>query len=154
MRIDRDVGMTPKAEIEHFEFRNASGPAGYQAFSVDWRAGLIRGIGEGFWTMEQASTHIQTWKECVRAIQNMQMPVRVIADLRKSQTQSQKVASFVRDALMHVYLPRDRMAVVVESSLAKMQFRRIVSGEGYGYFVSYDAAETWIAAFAAGRGFG
>jgi hypothetical protein len=139
--------MTPSHAIETFEFRNDSGPAGYQSFTVDWASGVIRGRGEGFWSMKQTTDHFRRWVDCVRTIQSTRLRVRIVADLRRSQTQSREVADFLRQALEGIYRPKDRIAMVVSNSLVKMQMRRLLASDIREYFLSPAEAEAWLATF-------
>jgi hypothetical protein len=139
--------MTPSKAIDTFEFRNDSGPAGYQAFTVDWANGLIRGRGEGFWSMKQTTEHFRRWVGCVRTIQNSGLRVRIVADLRQSQTQSREVADFLGRALEGVYRREDRIAMLVSNSLVKMQMRRLLASDIREYFLSMADADAWIATF-------
>jgi hypothetical protein len=140
-------GMTPTTAIDSFEFHNDAGPAGYQTFSVDWSSGMIRGRGEGFWSMQQTTAHFRRWVDCVRTIQSAGLRVRVMADLRKSQTQSREVADFLRQALEGIYRPEDRIAMIVSNSLVKMQMRRLLASDIREYFLSPGEAEAWLATF-------
>lgn len=135
--------MVAVVDRETFAFRNAEGPSGWQGFSVDWTLGLIRGEAEGFWQLDMTRQHIAAWVKCVRRIHAEGKPARVVADLRRAQTQSQEVASLVQRETAGLYRDGDRIAVVLPAGLLKTQIRRILSSEVSGYFADIDEAERW-----------
>lgn len=131
---------------ETFSFENATGPKGRQGFSVDWRLGLIRGEAEGFWSLDMTAQHVAAWIECVRRIHAEGRAVRVVADLRRAQTQSQDVASMVQREIAGLYREGDRVAVVVEVGLLKTQLRRILNNDLSRFFTDAEEAERWVLA--------
>lgn len=128
---------------ETFTFRNAEGPSGWQGFTVDWSLGLIRGEAEGFWRLDMTAQHVAAWIRCVRRIHAEGRPARVIADLRRAQTQSQEVASFVQREIAGLYRADDRVALVLRSGLLKTQIRRILANDVSRYFDDTEEAERW-----------
>lgn len=139
--------MSQANPIEMFEFRNTDGGSGYQAFTVDWTTGIIRGRAEGFWSMDMTTSHLQRWIESVQKIQRSGMRVRVLADLRKTQAQSHDVADFLRNRLEGIYHAEDRIAMIVASPLVKMQMRRMLDSVIREFFLSVGEAEQWLASF-------
>lgn len=135
--------MTTRAARDTFSFENSDGPKGRQGFSVEWPLGLIRGEAEGFWSLDMTAQHVAAWIKCVRRIHSEGRPVRVVADLRRAQTQSQEVASMVQRELAGLYRDGDRVAIIVEASLLKTQLRRILNTDHASYFADAEAGERW-----------
>lgn len=71
--------------------------------------------------------------------------VRVLADLRNSPIRTQEAAERMRSGNLALYRAGDRVALIVESSLLKMQLRRTLI-EYQNIFLSPHAAETWLTA--------
>ena len=71
--------------------------------------------------------------------------VRVLADLRNSPVRTQEAAERLRMGNLALYRSGDRVALIVESSLLKMQLRRTLV-EYQNIFLSPHAAETWLTA--------
>jgi len=71
--------------------------------------------------------------------------VRVLADLRNSPIRTQESAERMRTGNLALYRDGDRVALIVESSLLKMQLRRTLV-EYQNIFLSPSAAETWLTA--------
>lgn len=71
--------------------------------------------------------------------------VRVLADLRNSPVRTQEAAERMRLGNLALYRDGDRVALIVESSLLKMQLRRTLV-EYQNIFLSPSAAETWLTA--------
>lgn len=71
--------------------------------------------------------------------------VRVLADLRNSPIRTQEAAERMRVGNLALYRIGDRVALIVESSLLKMQLRRTLI-EYQNIFLSPHAAETWLTA--------
>jgi len=71
--------------------------------------------------------------------------VRVLADLRNSPIRTQEAAERMRTGNLALYRDGDRVALIVESSLLKMQLRRTLV-EYQNIFLSPSAAETWLTA--------
>ncbi len=69
--------------------------------------------------------------------------VRVLADLRNSPIRTQEAAERMRVGNLALYRDGDRVALIVESSLLKMQLRRTLV-EYQNIFLSPHAAETWL----------
>lgn len=71
--------------------------------------------------------------------------IRVLADLRNAPIRTQEAAERMRVGNLALYRAGDRVALIVESSLLKMQLRRTLV-EYQNIFLSPSAAETWLTA--------
>lgn len=70
---------------------------------------------------------------------------KVIVDLRKAPVQSPDVAERIRIRTQHLYAADDRVAVIVDTPLLKMQMRRATGCDHIQNFISVEAAESWLA---------
>jgi hypothetical protein len=74
------------------------------------------------------------------------IPVRALIDAREAVIQSPASAERIRVGTRQIYLPGDRVAMLVSNSLVKMQLRRVVDGRTHELFMSENAAMVWLRA--------
>ncbi|MES2754527.1 MAG: hypothetical protein V4659_07675 [Pseudomonadota bacterium] len=70
----------------------------------------------------------------------------VLADLRAAPVRSQDVAERLHAHNLTLYRPGERVALLVESSLLKLQLRRNLVADLQNIFMSENAAITWLRA--------
>lgn len=116
-------------------------------FSVrrDVATGIVYVTGEGFWTVADIDRHFEKLGNSVKSARTAADHVRALVDLRGAATQSPELVSHLANRAGAVYAEGDRIAIVVGSSLAKMQMRRVVQRAEFEIFLAPDAAETWLA---------
>ena len=107
---------------------------------------IIRVGGIGIQRVEDADRYLAELGRTVAAMRARIGVVRLLADLRNSPVRSQPVAERIRLGNLSLYRPGDRVALLVESSLMKMQLRRNLVPEYQNIFMSVNAAETWLTA--------
>lgn len=73
--------------------------------------------------------------------------MRVLVDAREATIQSGATEERMRVGTDALYLPCDRVAMLVKSSLVKNQLRRIVDKATHQMFLSENAALTWLLAY-------
>jgi hypothetical protein len=122
-------------------------PSGELVIEVDPVGGLVRVTGRGFWTRIYAEQHFSRLDMVLRGIRMAGLKVRVLVDLREAVVQPADTAERISRATGELYRPEDRIAIVVGSSLAKMQMRRTVRAANHDFFVSPSAAELWLNAW-------
>ncbi len=122
---------------------------GNLTISADPAFGVIRVLGVGFWTPTIIGDHFDELAFVMRPYRAAGVSVRMVVDLRKSGIQSQETIVRMQAGVKSVTRPGDRMAIVVSSSLAKIQMRRMIGGEQHEFFVSPGAAQTWADAYQA-----
>jgi hypothetical protein len=120
---------------------------GELTIDIDQAAGLVRVTGRGFWSPLHADHHFSRLDGVLRGIRMAGLRVRVLVDLREAAVQPAETIERISRATQEVYQPGDRVAIVVGSSLAKMQMRRIVRAANHDFFVSPSAAEMWLHAW-------
>lgn len=81
---------------------------------------------------------VQRWRSADR-------PIRVLIDAVDLKPHSPEGQACVQEATGRIYRPDARVAILVSSSLVKMQMRRALSrGEILNFFISENAALTWL----------
>lgn len=122
-------------------------------FSQDDEARIVRVVVGDFWTVEEARDFANHYRENVRIARAQWGVVRMLVDARASPVQATEVAQeYVGLHRTAMTDPRDRVAVIVATSLVKMQTRRVLTEEmseatdAGNVFVSPEAAETWLCA--------
>jgi hypothetical protein len=117
------------------------------SFSFCASGSTIRVIGSGFWTAAYVDDHFDQLEICLVDVRRRLGRAKVLVDLRKSPVQAPDVADRIRIRAQQLYGAGDRVAVVVETSLLKMQLRRATDGQKIQNFISIAAAEMWLAAY-------
>lgn len=135
--------------IQRFAFPNDEpGSTGLLAFTIDWHTGVIEAEAHGFWAPEQTKAHFAAYVDCVAELHRRGLAALVVVDTRESAAQSQEVAEILRRSVEGLYRPGDRVAMVVQNSIAKMQMRRVLQADFHEYFLSINAARNWAFAHA------
>jgi hypothetical protein len=109
--------------------------------------GLIRVEGSGFWSPAVMDAHFDELSGILVRYRAAGTAVKMVVDLRASGVQSQETMVRMQAGVSSITQPGDRMAIVVNSSLAKMQMRRVIGDEQHAFFVSPEAALKWAEAY-------
>ena len=128
-----------------FECQTPGAP-GQMSFTADSAAGLIRVEVSGFWPTTQTSEILACFTQLVAAIHLQGKRAIIITDLRKAATQSQEVTSLLQHRTADIFRPGDRVAMMIENSLLRLQMRRTLRPEHHEFFASISAAERWALA--------
>lgn len=124
-------------------------------FKLDRDSKLVRAAVGGFWNEHEAKLFASAFQSHARQARDLWGVVRMLIDARESPVQSPEVMKALvglNQSLIEV--PGDRIAVIVATSLVKMQAHRVMSDEFErgsdvgGLFLSPNAAETWLCAHA------
>ena len=110
-------------------------------------SGLIRVIGRGQWSSEKVQRHFVDLGQLIAERRRAEAPVLVLVDVRDSLVQQAETVERIARAMTSVYQESDRVAVVVSSSLLKMQLKRLGNIAKVEFFVSMNAARTWLTAY-------
>jgi hypothetical protein len=113
------------------------------AIEVDWPSGSVRVRGTGIWSVRQARAYVEDLRRIYECIQASGLPVSALIDMSEAVEQSAEVSAIVANVAK---FPRDNdaIAVLVSSSLAKMQARSVLASPSRAFFISRNAAETWL----------
>lgn len=122
----------------------ASAPGRYEIVRDD-RLKILRISQVTVQTVPEVDHYLAVLGEVVRDVRLRFGRVRVLADLRNSPVRTQEAAERMRLGNLALYRSGDRVALIVESSLLKMQLRRTLI-EYQNIFLSPNAAETWLTA--------
>jgi len=106
--------------------------------------GIVFTKVEGFWTLADVKACATDMRPYLTAAKNAAGPVLVLCDARKFPVQSPEVASAFRQMELEMGAMRDRMAIVVSSTLVKMQGQRSLDASPIEYFSSIEQAEAWL----------
>ncbi|WP_066658609.1 hypothetical protein [Sphingomonas sp. CCH9-E2] len=122
----------------------ASTPGQYEIVRDD-HLGIIRIRCIGLRLGDEVDRYLAVLGPIVADMRACHGRVRVLADLRNAPIRTQEAADKMRAGNLRLYRTGDRIALIVESSLLKMQLRRTLV-EFQNIFVSPNAAETWVTA--------
>ncbi|APR53894.1 STAS/SEC14 domain-containing protein [Sphingomonas koreensis] len=122
----------------------ASEPGLYEIVRDD-RVKILRINSVAVQQLADVDRYLATLGDVVRDARLRFGKVRVLADLRNSPIRTQEAAERMRTGNLALYRDGDRVALIVESSLLKMQLRRTLV-EYQNIFLSPSAAETWLTA--------
>jgi hypothetical protein len=139
--------MNPSPHLERIAFVNEHDPDSAISAVIDWRVGLIRIVATGFWSRRQTTEHFAAYRQWAERIHASGLCLSLIVDMREAPPQSQEIADILRRGTTGTYRPGDRCAMIVASSIAKLQMRRVLNEDYTTFFVSPIAAETWALAY-------
>jgi hypothetical protein len=114
---------------------------------IDQQANIIRVLGRGLWSERYARAHFEELEWTLQRTRATRAPVRVLVDIREAAVQTPETTQCLADATDRLYKPGDRIAIVVASSLLKLQMRRATNASIHEIFISLNAAETWLSAW-------
>jgi hypothetical protein len=127
---------------EHFN--GDAGLTGEMSVTFDIATGRIRSYGAGFWSIPQTIAFFADWKQIVRRVHVAERRVSALVDMRESQVQKVEVAGIIATATAGIYDEGDAIAMLVPTSLATIQMRRVLDTRFHSFFTSYQAAEMWL----------
>jgi len=111
--------------------------------AYDSKVGIIRVSVEGFWSIQTVDAFFAELIRVFTRIKKSGRPVLALSDARQFPIQTAEVGeAFARRDLEAAKL-RDRMAIVVGSTLGKLQGRRY-TGPNLDFFTSFEEAEQWL----------
>jgi hypothetical protein len=113
---------------------------------IDDAAEIIRVAGYGFWTIEILDRHFDRLRSAIAGRRSQWRAIRVLVNLQKAEIQPAEVIERIDARTRQIYDPGDRVAIVVTSSLAKLQMRRGITRLQHDFFISEHAAVTWLRA--------
>lgn len=112
---------------------------------LDEATGFVWGRGRGFWSLADGEDYFRKVKPLVDESRKRLGAARVLIDGRGTPAQTPEVAERFEQISLSLYRPEDRVAIVVDSALFKMQLSRVrVGAKSPQVFLSPDEAETWL----------
>jgi hypothetical protein len=117
-------------------------------FTVDYdeAAGVVRCSCQGFLTLEDVQHYEMQVQDAVARCRRKEGDVRMLVLSLDAVVQSVEVAERARAGMSWMTSPHDRLAVVVASSLARLQADRMFESTRQRAFVSEVAAMEWLLA--------
>ena len=109
---------------------------------VDHGRDMVRATLDGYWDPTVATDFAQDLLLAFAGERHT--PLNLLVDARKQGVQSQEVVTALAARTNSFNLPIDRVAVLIGSSLHKMQARRIAPAEKYRLFSSETEALAWL----------
>lgn len=125
---------------------HAPSPIGLGGFDTLDEGRFLRVTGVGLWTVAMIDAHFVAVAATLRAMRSVRGHAAVLVDLRRAAVQPGPVADALSAWTSKLYIARDRVAIVVASSLVKSQSRRVEIAATRELFVSMNAAELWLCA--------
>ncbi|QIG81395.1 hypothetical protein [Stakelama tenebrarum] len=114
---------------------------------MDSANGVIRTVASGLWEREKLLIHFSRIRRMIEQVRARGEQVLVLRDLRNAETQPPEIAQLVNIEGRRCFADADRLAVLTSSSLLKMQMKRAVSHSRAAFFLSPNAAMTWLTAY-------
>ena len=114
---------------------------------VEPQTGVVHSVFHGFWTTKDCDRYDVELTRFVTAARSTYGAALVMVDRRETGVQSQDVIERYYRLNRLVYQEGDHLAIIVSSSLAKLQIRRAMDSRWSKAFMSEDAARTWLSAF-------
>jgi hypothetical protein len=110
----------------------------------DRSTGVIHVDSTGVWDIEYFHTFATKQESLINQCQADHGIARVLSDTRIAGVVTREMADLISEFTARCYKPEDRIAIIVESSLLKLQMRRVFSPCRVEVFTSSEAAETWL----------
>lgn len=107
--------------------------------------GRIDVVGRGFWTEAAVEQHFRDLARAADRLHAAGIAARVLVDLRAASVQTTQSAQRIGAATRRIWGPQDRIAVVVQSTLASLQISRVVDEGNHRLFGAIGEAEAWLA---------
>lgn len=107
-------------------------------------AGIVRIDRLTVLTEEQVDDYLRALSDVLESVRRKFGRVRLFADLRNSPVRAQAAAEKLRIGNQELYRPGDKVALLIASSLLKMQLQRNIVPEYQALFTTVEEAEAWL----------
>jgi hypothetical protein len=112
--------------------------------SYDSHIGWIDVRGTGLWSQEDLDHYVASLPSMLASMRRSIGYARVLADLSDANVQTQSMIDQISGFTADLFNTEDRIAIIVPSTLMKMQMRRGVKTAQTEIFVSAIAAKSWL----------
>lgn len=106
--------------------------------------GVVYIIGHGFWNDAVVDEHFLELRHTAALARRNVAAVRVLVDLRDASVQSPAVAARIETETRLIWTEADRIAIILQSTLAKMQINRVVDSGNHASFIDIEDARQWL----------
>jgi len=114
-------------------------------FQISESAGVISIEGRGLFTAEDVASHFRQLGTIISRHHASGQVVRALIDLKGAAIQPMGIATSIAEATNRLYSkPTDRVAILVASSLLKMQLKRIHADRPFEIFISEAEARAFL----------
>jgi len=111
----------------------------------DPACGTIRIRGEGFWSLAQVKSFTEDFKALTSTVRAQTGPLRVLLDTLNMPPQSLEVIAFLDAETSKLYYEGDRVAIILNSTLLKLQAQRMTQSTfEQRVFGNAEAAKAWL----------
>lgn len=111
---------------------------------LDKTSDIIRITGKGFVQVEQFDALFATLRTLFEASYARSGSVRLLVDNRDILLHGPEAAERLRYRALHSVEEGDRVAIIVESALSRMQLRRLLDPRTHRLFETEKAATAWL----------
>ena len=105
---------------------------------------VVRVVGQGLWSDEVLEEHFAELEQTADRIRESGSRLRLLADLRGSGVQGQETTALIRNKLKRINRAGDKMALITESTLHRMQMAREFEFNEMRIFNDESAALAWL----------
>ena len=116
------------------------------SFEYDAAQGILIVRVEGMWTLPEVARYGREAGPQFEAARIRAGSLRLLVELSRTEVLSQNILAPLAKAGMQFAREDDRVALVVASSLMKLQMRRMIGEAPANIFVSEQAARMWLTA--------
>lgn len=114
--------------------------------SLDDTMGIVRTGALTFQSAAEVDHYVGVLAKFLETARHRYGRALVLADLCEAPVRSQEAVDRLRSYNQSLYRKHERVALLVESSLLKLQLRRNLVPDLQNIFMSRNAAETWLQA--------
>jgi hypothetical protein len=114
------------------------------SINYDRPAEIIRSRIWGFWSPEESDRYFNSLMPIMADQRRSAGRAKVLADRRGGIPQSAETLARTVSWYDRAYRPGDMSAVVVDTSLLRLQLRRVYPADRANLFLSYEEAESWL----------
>jgi hypothetical protein len=114
------------------------------AFSFEQRSGILRVKVTGSWTLPDVARYASEAGLQFEKARGLAGRLRLLVDLARTDILSQDVIDPLAKAGMQYSQPTDKVAIVVQSMLMKLQMKRMIGDAPSPIFLSEAEAASWL----------
>ncbi len=119
----------------------------------DAQSGVVRVAVSGFFDIPTLEVHFAQLRIIVRRLRSQSRPIRTLVDAVHMLPHAPPAQKYVESQNAAIYRDGDKLAVLVSSSLVKMQMRRAFTDKALmEFFISERAALLWLEAEGTSKG--
>ncbi|RYD26515.1 MAG: hypothetical protein EOP89_06860 [Lysobacteraceae bacterium] len=138
-----DITEVPGGAVESPQLRTLPGSDRLASWA-EADLGVVYVVGRGFWSNDVVDAHFRELRRTAAFVRRSNTVIKVLVDLRDASVQSPAVAAKIKNETRLIWSDADRIAVVLQSALARMQITRVVNSGNHASFVALEDARSWL----------